>query len=152
METTQKKGMSKGCMVALIVGGVLLVIVIIIVALGAVYWEDLKRLPAKQAITVMKDSLAENPVEGVDTVRFNSLADGFVEKLNSKDELDPQVYSSLLLEIQTVVSDEEFDSTEVRQISEGIIRLFPDLAYPESHMEVPVDSLMEDSTAYTDSL
>ena len=146
METTQKKGMSKGCTVALIVAGILLVIVIIGAVVVAYYWDDLMKFPAKRVVVEMKQSLSEEPVQGVDTVRFNAVADGFLKKLDSDEKLDLQNYRELLLDIQQVASDKKYDSAEVEQIIDGIVQIYPDLAPPsEPMMEMP-DTTMIDSS------
>ncbi|MBN1212747.1 MAG: hypothetical protein JXA92_09240, partial [candidate division Zixibacteria bacterium] len=77
MEGNQKKGMSKGCLVGIIVAAVILVIIIIAGITCYVYKDDLAKMGVVTVINGFKTNLVENPVEGVDTTQFNAMADAF---------------------------------------------------------------------------
>jgi len=155
METTQKKGMSKGCMVALIVAGVLIVLVIILAALAYVYKDDLVKFGTTSTVNAIKKSLAENPADGVDTVRFNAVADQFMAKLGDA-EIDPVEFQTFFQELQGAGSDQQFDSSEVESLIQGMVGMFPELndlpQMSSGMMDMPMDSMPEDSTEYIDSM
>ncbi len=122
----KKKGMSKGCMIGLIVGGVLVVIVI---ALGVVCYlnkDALMKAGVVTMVTSIQKELADNPVDGVDTVQVNRLSEAFLKKLN-EEELDMQRYGSFMQHIQGIMSDEVVDDADVEQLGQAMVDYFPEL-------------------------
>ncbi len=145
MEPTQKKGLSKGCLVALIIAGVLLVIIIIAGVTCWYYKDDLARMATGTAIDGIKTTVAENPPEGVDTVQFNALTDAFMVKLN-EGQLDYEKYGVFMQAIQGVVGDEEITAEEADRLCDAMIDYFPDLADMVPSEEPPDTVQVEDST------
>lgn len=128
-QTAEKKGMSKGCLVGLIVGGVLLVIVILGVALTCVYKDDLLKMAAGEQIGQVKRTLVQDPVPGMDTVAFNAAADSFIIRMQH-DSLDYDAYALFFKRIRELSAD-TLDSTKVVEIVEAMQEYFPDLEVPE---------------------
>ncbi|MDF1544322.1 MAG: hypothetical protein P1R58_04375 [bacterium] len=136
-----KKRMSKGCMVGMIVAGVLL---IMFIAAAVTCWlkkDDLAKFGAVTLLDGVKSTLAQEPVAGLDTAQFNALADAFKLKLN-ESELDYEKYQVFFQSIQTIPSDEKIDEDEAWIIVDGMIEYFPDLEdyRPEPMIQESFDS------------
>ena len=146
MENAPAKGMSKGCLVLLIVGGIILVLAI----LGAVgcwiYREDLAKLGTSTLIDGLKTELATANYEGIDTVQFNAMADACKDKMNAETPFDWDRFQVFMGTLQAVMDDKEFTAEEVPVIEQAFVSYFPDLE--EMMPAEPVDTLVteEDST------
>ena len=121
-----KKRMSKGCLIALIVVGVLLLLVIIAGITCYLKKDELVKYGTTAMVTSIKTDLNENPVAGVDTVRVNAITDAFIEKLN-ESEVDYDKYGHFGQTLQAFQSDEEIDSAEAEQFVQAMIEYFPEL-------------------------
>ena len=144
-EETQKKGLSRGCLIGLIVAGVLVVMVIIAAIVVWVYWEDLSKFTGTTFVTTIKQTVAQDPPPGVDTVAFNAVCDGFAEKLEA-GELETEKYAAFFGKIQSIPADKKVDSLEAELFLEAVFEYYPDLEelYPREVMPdttLPVDSL-----------
>ncbi|MBD3403808.1 hypothetical protein GF420_13010 [candidate division GN15 bacterium] len=120
------KGMSKGCMVALIVAGVILVLVIIGAITCYVYWDDAVKTSMSAVVDKAKSTVAEYPPNGVDTTSFNALADTFVERFEP-GELDAQEYGPLMTQLTQALDDDRLTPEEIESLREEMIRLYPEL-------------------------
>lgn len=146
MEPTQKKGMSKGCLVGLIIVSVIVVIIIIGAITCWYYKEDLVKQGGLMAVTSAKGLVAENPPEGLDTTQFNAVCDGFSEKVKA-DSLDLERYGLFLQSMQEIIGDQNISSEEAAQLMESMIAYYPELEelyQPEEEIDttaVEVDSL-----------
>jgi hypothetical protein len=145
-EGIQKKGMSKGCMVGLIIG---LIIVIIVAALMVTCYmkkDELAKYGVETMLVGAKTSLAAEPINGIDSVKFNALIDQFVEQFNSEDTLDYAKAAKILGLIQTVPVDSKLDSLELPLLLDAMFTYYPD-------MDQSVIIEMEvDTTAVVDSI
>ena len=150
MVRNQTRGLSKGCLIALIVGGVIVVLIIIALILVYVYREDLAKVGAGAMIAGVKTELAQHPMEGVDTVRFNAISDAFVKKMET-EKLQAQDYAALIGTIQKAMEDKSVDADEADGIMDAMTALYPDLqkTFPKPAMP---DSTMLDSTMMMDSM
>ena len=143
--------MSKGCTVALIVAGVVVVLLIIVGVAGYFFWGDLVKTGTTQVIGQAKTYVAENPPEGVDTAQFNALADAFVERFNADENLSADKYGPIIQSIQGTIDDKQVTADEVAKIQEDMVNLYPDLKsmlpMSDSTDMMPPDSVavMEDS-------
>jgi uncharacterized protein YxeA len=127
MENTQKKGMSKGCLVGIIIAAVLVVIVIIGIALIYFYKDDIGKFGTVTLAEGVKSELAENPVEGVDSTRVNAVIDAFVKKVNEGGEDNLVTLSAFMQTVQSVVVDKKIDADELEQTMDAMIAVYPDL-------------------------
>lgn len=141
---TSKKGMSKGCLVALIVVGVLIVMVVVAGIVCYAKKDELLRSGAVLTINEIKTQLAEKPAEGVDTVQVNRMADAFVERLRQQ-EVDLEQYGLFMQQMQAILQDEKVDSAEVRHFRDAMVAFFPDL----QSLEEPAPNL--DTIDHADS-
>jgi len=127
MENTQKKGMSKGCLVGIIIAAVLVVIAIIGVALIYFYMDDIGKFGVVTLADGIKTEIAENPVEGVDSVRVNAVIDAFVKRVNEAEDDNLVTLSAFMQTVQTVISDRKVDADEVEVTMNAMIDVYPDL-------------------------
>ena len=131
--------MSTGCLVALIVVGVL---VIIVVVLGYLCYANRGKLVQYGAVAMteeIKKSVAENPQPGVDSVRVNSVADVFLAHVRGLQEPPVETLALYVQDIQHVRSDEVVDSLEVEQFVGAVYKAFPELSsdMPPAETEIP---------------
>ena len=138
--------MSKGCTVALIVAGVIVVLLIIVGVAGYFFWGDLVKTGTTQVIGQAKTFVAENPPEGVDTTQFNALADAFVERFNADDSLSADKYGPIIQSIQRTIDDKQVTADEVKEIQQAMVELYPELESMVP-MSDSVDEMMPDSAA-----
>ncbi len=144
-EEVQKKGMSKGCMIALIVVGALVLLLVVALIVCYAKKDDLARYGAATLVNSIKTEMRKNPVEGVDTVQVDAVADAFLEKLN-ETKIDYNKYGRFMQAIQTIPADEKVDSVEAEQFVQAMIEYFPEL-----EELVPVEEV-EDTTTADDSV
>lgn len=144
MEDVQKKGMSKGCLIGLIVAGVLLVIIIIAGITCYIYKDDLAKMGLVTIINGVKTEITAHPVEGVDTVQFNALADVFITKFN-ESELDYEKYAAVFPQLQAMMSDKKVDAEEVEALKEMMVNYFPELEQYLPVQELPGMLFPEDT-------
>ncbi|MBU0985562.1 MAG: hypothetical protein KKA42_16935 [candidate division Zixibacteria bacterium] len=148
MPDEQKKGMSKGCMVGLIIGIVL--IVIIAGTIGACWFfkDDLVKMGATTIVGQVKTELATNPVDDVDTTRFNALADAFIVKMGEEEPFDLEKCAMFVQRLQAIASDQDIDAADVETLASEMVDYYPDLApLWETPEEDPDADMMEDSLA-----
>lgn len=141
MEQVPKKGMSKGCMVALIVVGVLLLLIIIVAVTCYMKRDDLAKFGAATIVGSLKTELRQHPVENLDTTQFFALGDAFASKLKT-DTLDYTKYSRFMSAVQTVLGDKKLDADEVKTLTDEMVRYYPDLESLVTPMPTPPDSVV----------
>ena len=144
-EAEKKKGLSKGCLIGLIVAGVLLVMVIVAAVVVWVYWEDVTKFTGNAFVTTVKTSVAENPPSGLDTVSFNATCDAFSERF-SQDQFDAEKYAAFFGQIQSIPSDSKVDSVEAQMFLEAMFEYYPDLK------ELMPPAPLPDTASVADSL
>ncbi len=147
MEATEKKGMSKGCMVGMIIAGVLLLIVIIGFTMCYIYKDDLVKMGGTTVINQIKTIVAEDTPDGVDTVQFNNMLDQFIIKADADSNSVVQ-YTMFIQGVQMMVGDEKISADEVKQIEAVVAQLYPELAPPAEAVD-PSDAI--DTTAVTET-
>jgi hypothetical protein len=121
-------GLSKGCLIGIIIASSILFLIIVTVITCFVYRDDLAKWAATFTVDGLKGEAARNP-EIVDTVRFNAFIDGFTARIKV-DSLDKQKYADFMIAIQLLpkwIEDKKFDSSEVGIFSDALIAYFPDL-------------------------
>jgi predicted permease len=148
MEGNQKKGMSKGCLIGLIVAGVIIVLLVVGFITCYIYKDDLAKMGVVTVINGFKTELASQPVEGVDTVQFNALADAFIAKFN-EDKIDYNKYADFFQQLQTMTSSKEITADNVVKLEKMMVDYYPDLAGYLPEPEVP-DSLIPEEEATPD--
>ena len=149
MEQVQKKGMSKGCLVALIIVGALLLIVVIGALSCWFYRVELARMGAVTMMNQVKQMVAENPPQNMDTAQFNALVDGFVGRLEEDDIADKDTTLMKVAEfmqvMQRVVEDKAVDESEIDQLRNTMESFYPELADKYQRVEPSDSSMVTDS-------
>lgn len=148
-EEIQKKGMSKGCMIALIVVGVLFVMVVIA---GVTCWmkkDALVKYGVKTAVLQVGSLAAKNPQPGVDTASVNAFVNAFTEKLDADTAVNLELLAATIQKIQHIPQDEMIDSMETIEIMKTLSEIYPELSEfvpPEMEETMPDSSMMEETT------
>jgi hypothetical protein len=149
MEQVQKKGMSKGCLVALIIVGALLLIVVIGALSCWFYRVELARMGAVTMMNQVKQMVAENPPQDMDTAQFNSLVDGFVGRLEEDEIADKDTSLMKMAEfmqvMQGVVEDKAVDESDIDQLRNTMVSFYPELADIYQRVEPSDSSVVTDS-------
>jgi hypothetical protein len=126
MEQVPKRGMSKGCMIALIIGIVLLVIVI---ALGITCYlkrDAVIKWGTQSALTMVKAEVAKAPVPGVNSEHFGVIVDSFLTRI-AAEPLNYEKYQLFVPVMQKIGADKQIDKDEVSQLIDAVVTYFPDL-------------------------
>jgi len=142
-EATQKKGMSKGCLIGLIVAIVIVVMVIIAGVVVYLNWDQIMAFTGKSVVVEVKKTFAAQPPDGVDTTAFNSLSDAFSEKMESAP-LETQQYAKFFNDAKAAIDDGRIDSVEAERLIDDMIECYPDLEdmYVPPEMPEELDSTM----------
>jgi len=143
---TEKKGMSKGCLVGLIVLGVLIVVIAILSVVCYMNKDSIMKFGVNTMITEVKVQMANSPNPGMDTTTFNAIADEFSRKLET-GEVDSQKLSAMAAVIQNIIEDKVVDSAEVIDFVNAMVAVYPELGdmVPEQEPMIEVDSSMTDT-------
>jgi len=127
MEQVPKKGLSKGCMVALIIGIVLLVIVIALSITCYLKRDSVIKWGTQSALTMVKTELAKTPVPGVNGEKFGVVVDSYLARIQA-EPLDYNKYQVFVPVIQKLGADKKIDRNEVKELVDAAVTYFPDLA------------------------
>lgn len=122
----KKPRMSKGCLIALIVAAVLIVLVIVAMITCYAKKDEIMKFGVTTLVAGVKQMVAESPIEGIDTVQVNALSDKFTERLNS-EEIDAERFSIFFQRIQNIATDKVVDSVEIVELMDAMIEYYPDL-------------------------
>ena len=122
-------GMSKGCLIGIIIASSLLLLLIVSLITCYIYKEDLAKWAASYSVSGLKAEAARHP-EVVDTVKFDAIVDGFVQRLKA-DPFDQVKYGNFMMALQPLpkwVEDKKLDSTEIIKICDAMVAYYPELA------------------------
>jgi hypothetical protein len=140
MEQVPRKGLSKGCLIGLIIGGALLVIVIIFFVLAYIYRDEFMKAGTKATMNMMKVELTKNPPAGIDTVRFDALTDKFISRIYA-DSVDLMKYQQFIPVVQKVMKDNKIDQSEIRELSDAMVLYYPDLSDLAKNIVIDSDTV-----------
>ena len=98
-------------------------------------------------VNSITSELANNPVEGVDTVVVNQVAAGFITKIN-ESEIDLQQFGQFAQDIQRLMDDQAIDADEADRFIDMMVDYYPELG----DLLPPEDEAVEDTTIVIDSL
>jgi actin-like ATPase involved in cell morphogenesis len=115
--TEQKKGMSKGCLVLLIIGIILVVIVVAMSVVCYVYKDDLVEMGLNKMTETIVTELKANLPDGISEEEVDKVVEEFkvAFKEGKIDQGEIQQISTLL---QSALEDKEIDEEEGRKILE----------------------------------
>ena len=146
MEETKKKGLSKGCIVGIVIVGVLVVLVVVGGILCYANKDALFKMGMATVVSGVKVQLAENPIEGVDAEIYNAVADRFLEKLDLEEELDPVKIQAFGVQMQSLGTNmENLTADDVNTFMDAMIDYYPELK-ELIPAETPVEEITEEGT------
>lgn len=152
MEQAPKKRLSKGCMVGLIIAGVVFLLVAAFVVTAYLNRDEIARLAIIQSVIQIKSRVVENTDDSVDKDRFVFVADAFLEHMRN----DSTNLNDLALFVQTVkpaIGDEDLDSDDLLLIEQAMMQLYPELGELQDTILDSSDSILKqesDSTTNKD--
>lgn len=113
----KKKGMSKGCLILLIVGIILVVLVVSMSVVCYVYKDDLVEMGLNKMTDTIVTEIKTNLPEGISEAEVDKVVDEFkvAFKEGKIDQAEIQHISTLL---QTALEDKEINEDEGREILE----------------------------------
>lgn len=152
-QPVQKSGMPRGCLVALIVVGALILILGVLMATCYFNKDKFIKWSIRTGVTYAQTELAKNP-DGIDTVKFNALVTGFMQQLETTELNDDQI-TKIGPILQGTISDKHIDAQDIYKLSDVMVALFPNLdslkiAPSGEQLSMPADSVGQlpgDSTA-----
>lgn len=145
--------MSKGCMVALIVVGIIIVLAIVGAVVCYMYRADLIKESMVQVMGQLKTTVSENPPEGVNVEEFIAVTDGFIEKLRAQELSDDEIgeLGVFMQNVSAVAGQEEPMADDVLGLQDKMIEYYPELeellSPPEVEMEPDSLEMTEESLA-----
>ncbi len=125
-EQIQEKGLSKGCTIALIVGGVIFVLVVALIILVIVKKDEFASWAYSKAVISEKRLITEADLPGIDTVEVNRIADEFLAKVDTARYTQVELMPFVKF-VQDGGMDEKVDSAEVAAFLNAMVESFPDL-------------------------
>ncbi len=124
-QPVQKSGMPRGCLIALIIAGILIVLMAALVGVCYFNKDKFMKWSVRTGVAYAQEELSKNPV-GIDTVKFNALANGFMQQLETAEISDEQ-FAKLGPVFQQVIADKKIDTDDVHKLSDAMVTLFPAL-------------------------
>jgi len=146
MESPQKKRLSKGCLIAIIIAAALVVLLLIAIFAFWSYRHDLAKWTVIASVNEIKTAVAENPPEGYDTAYFNSVTDRFLKYMDTQDTLNLAGYGELVKLLQEAKKQTPPDAPMLDRIVGALGRFYPELDIQEPGSEVP-DQPVHDTPA-----
>lgn len=137
-----KKGLTKGCTIALIVGGVVLVVlagIIILIMTKGEKWAY------KMAASTERSYIMANPINGIDTVAVNKVADEFLKNLEV-GEIESEKMIPFGSFVTQFATDTKVDSAEVAAFVQAMIECYPELAALYQPKQIIDTSAVTDTT------
>ena len=146
----EKKKMSKGCMIGLIVGGVFIAMIAIAAVTCYMKKDDIARYGISTLLESLKTKVIAGEIEGVDSDRFTQMTDAFTAKLDS-EPLDYTKFQRFAQTIQSMAAVEGTDKEEISSLMDAMVEYFPELEEFLPPDEWPDSTMTDDSTVVTDS-
>jgi hypothetical protein len=139
----QDKGLPRGCVIGLIVAGVLLVLVLCLFVVCQIYRDDLIKFSVNNTLHGLRTSLATKPIDGVDANAFDTVSVVFMSRFDTTQSIDYSRLEPLVIAVQTAATKGgDPDLETVRNIFGGLITYYPDL----KDLAPTVELAMSDST------
>ncbi len=154
----KERGMSKGCVVGLIVAGVILVLIIAFAVTCWIYRDDAMHFALNTMLNGAKTELTKESY-GMDTVAVNKFIDTFAERIDSV-KIDDPATQDLFQTLSQVASDGKLEEAELQKMMEAMANYYPDMRPlipvkpvidSVAHEPQPFDSLI-DTTVTVDTI
>jgi hypothetical protein len=146
METTPRKGMSKGCVIGLIIGLSIIVLFILSLVLLWVFRGSFAKAGAGAAAIELKQVLAADPPEGIDTTQFNALADAFVDRVKLESDDQFETVALLVQQFYSASKDRKLTREEAMTAAAAMINQYPELEQYWIPKTEEVTTPVQDST------
>lgn len=144
-----RQGMSKGCLISMIVVGIIIVLIIAAGLVCYIYREDIVKAGTVTTLNAIKGQVDKEPPPGVDTAQFNAMTQDFITRLNADTaKVDMMKFQALMTTIRTVMDDKMVDSAEVKTLEMAMFRYYPELG-DEYNLGPQYESGQSDSTKDT---
>lgn len=139
-----KKGMSKGCLVALIVLGVIILIIGALAVTCYVKRDAFLKFGVSTLVNGVKVEAMRSPDIGADSVVVNAVADAFMEKFQA-EEINREKMQAMAVHVQEIMADTEVNSEEIKRFVNAMIEYYPELA----ELVPPSDSTADEAVDST---
>ncbi len=124
---TAKKGMSTGCIVALVIVGVLIILIVVAGLVCYMKRGDIVAYGVNAMVDEVRNKAAQDVQPGVDTVAVNRVTDAFIARVNSEEEVNAERLAVLIQDIQPIVADNVVDSAEAEDFMLSMAEIYPEL-------------------------
>jgi|GEM_PF-945149 len=149
-----KKGMSKGCLVAIIIVGA--IILIAAIGIGYICMNPEKALRAGVSVMFsgMVTELRNNPVEGVDTDQFEKVTKAFTAKLDGElTDAEMQRIGAFMQKAGELGGNPPYSRRQIQGLLDGMVVVYPDLEEMASTVVSVAEDVVEvDTLELQDSL
>ncbi len=120
--TSEKKGISKGCMLALIVAAVIVVILIAVAIFFYVYQDEILQFGLDKTVDIVVGELKTNIPEGVTEEEIDKLVFKFKEML-MEGQIESEDLDRFMATFERVMDDGQIDTQEASEFLEEIKRI-----------------------------
>jgi hypothetical protein len=141
METTPRKGMSKGCVIGLIIGLSIIVLFILSLVLLWVFRGSFAKAGAGAAAIELKQVLAADPPEGIDTTQF-----AFVDRVKLESDDQFETVALLVQQFYSASKDRKLTREEAMTAAAAMINQYPELEQYWIPKTEEVTTPVQDST------
>jgi len=121
----EKKGMSKGCLVGLIVLGVLAVLIIVTGIVCYIYKDELIEMGLNKVTESVATELKANLPEGVSAEEVDQVMDKFKTSLK-EGKIDDAELQSISMSFQNAYEDKKIDQKEAEDLYDQIKKIVED--------------------------
>ena len=115
LSTEPKKGMSKGCLIGIVIVGILAVLIILLVTLGYIYKEDIANWMIENTTEIIALEIKANLPEEFSEQEVDELFEKLTRAIKNK-EIDAAKIQSLATQFQIYIEDQKIDEDEARKI------------------------------------
>ena len=118
----QKKGMSKGCMIALIIGLVILFIVVALSIICYVYRDELKGAVMERMTETVAAEIKTNLPEGVTIEDVDRIMEDFKEAYLA-NRVDAEELNDVSTMVSSMMSDKKIDKEEGKKLLDKLRKI-----------------------------
>ncbi|MCP4705866.1 MAG: hypothetical protein GY865_14800 [candidate division Zixibacteria bacterium] len=119
LNAVPKKGMSKGCLIGLVVVGILAIIVIGSGIVCYVYQDELLEYGLDKSTDMIALEIKANLPEEFTEAEIDELFDKLKQAIKNK-EINPESIQKLVMQFQSYLEDQKIDMDEARKLIEEI--------------------------------
>ena len=113
--TDEKKGMSKGCLIALIIGLVILFIVVALSVICIVFKDEIKGAVLERLTETVATEIKNNLPDGITADEVDSLMKEFKDAYAS-DKISQEDLGQVSSMVSSMMSDKKIDKDEAKEL------------------------------------